>query len=67
VTARPRALVESQDDDEPDPLAPSAAVDLARQKKALFDRIEQLGALKDKGLITAEEYEAQKKQILESA
>jgi uncharacterized protein (DUF697 family) len=43
------------------------AADLAREKKASFDRIEQLGVLKDKGLITAEEFEKQKQQILAAA
>jgi uncharacterized protein (DUF697 family) len=42
------------------------AKDLAGEKKDALDKLERLGKLRDKGVITAEEFEEQKKKVLAS-
>ena len=42
------------------------AKDLAGEKKDSLDKLERLGKLRDKGVITAEEFEEQKKRVLAS-
>ena len=42
------------------------ATDLSSQKKDAIDKLERLGKLKEKGVISAEEFEVQKKRILDA-
>jgi hypothetical protein len=45
--------------------APPPVVAVVDEEEDQLDRIEKLGELRDKGLITAEEFEAQKKRLLD--
>lgn len=42
------------------------AADLSSQKKDSIDKLERLGKLKEKGIISGEEFEVQKKRILDA-